>query len=87
MNEISSRIASLSPEQLARLAYELKASKKNKVRQIPTRTEGESWRALVFAAAPVVPGSARSRQCCLSRHFNPSSVRTAQPGGTKAGVQ
>src|ERR1044072_5247062 len=40
MNEISSRVASLSPEQLARLAYELKAGKK-KARQIPRRGAGD----------------------------------------------
>lgn len=43
MNEIAGRIATLSPEQLARLSQELKARKSSKGRapEIPRRTEGD----------------------------------------------
>jgi amino acid adenylation domain-containing protein/non-ribosomal peptide synthase protein (TIGR01720 family) len=44
MSEVSSRIATLSPEQLARLSQELKAkksSKGSKAREIPRRAEGD----------------------------------------------
>src|SRR5688572_13728281 len=41
MNEISSRVATLSPEQLAKLAYQLKAKARqsSKAQEIPRRTE------------------------------------------------
>jgi hypothetical protein len=41
MNELSSRIATLSPEQLARLSLELKARKGNRVHTIPRRADGD----------------------------------------------
>src|SRR5574338_1628959 len=43
MSELSSRIATLSPEQLARLSHELKAKKGSKAREreIPRRAEGD----------------------------------------------
>ena len=41
MNEISSRVANLSPEQLAKLAYELKASRASKAQELPKRIPGE----------------------------------------------
>ena len=44
MSTLSSQIANLSPEQLAKLAYELKASKAKKASkqpEIPTRVAGE----------------------------------------------
>jgi amino acid adenylation domain-containing protein len=40
MSTISSQIANLSPEQLAKLAYELKASKASKAQEIPRRVPG-----------------------------------------------
>src|SRR5262245_49085953 len=44
MNEISSRIATLSPEQLARLSQELKARKgSSRVQEIPRRREGDRF--------------------------------------------
>jgi amino acid adenylation domain-containing protein len=44
MNEISSRIATLSPEQLARLSHELKARKgSSKVQEISRRREGDRF--------------------------------------------
>ena len=41
MNTLSSQIANLSPEQLAKLAYELKAKKAGKQQAIPKRVPGE----------------------------------------------
>ena len=41
MNEITSQIANLSPEQLAKLAYELKAKKAGKRQEVPKRVPGE----------------------------------------------
>lgn len=41
MNEISSRVATLSPEQLARLSHELKAKKGSSAREIPRRADGD----------------------------------------------
>src|SRR5215212_916083 len=41
MNELSSRIATLSPGELARLSQELKARKGSKAREIPRRAEGD----------------------------------------------
>jgi amino acid adenylation domain-containing protein len=41
MSEISSRIATLSPEQLARLSHELKAKQGSRAQEIPRRREGD----------------------------------------------
>ena len=41
MNELSSRIATLSPEQLARLSQQLKAKKSSRPREIARRAEGD----------------------------------------------
>src|SRR5262245_33150691 len=41
MSTLSSQIANLSPEQLAKLAYELKAKKTSKQQEIPKRVLGE----------------------------------------------
>ena len=41
MNELSSRIATLSPEQLARLSLELKARKGSRAKEISRRAEGD----------------------------------------------
>src|SRR5215831_18200769 len=41
MTMVSSQIANLSPGQLAKLAYELKATKASKKQEIPRRVPGE----------------------------------------------
>jgi hypothetical protein len=41
MSTLSRQIANLSPEQLAKLAYELKASKASKQQEIPKRVPGD----------------------------------------------
>jgi len=41
MSTLSSQIANLSPEQLAKLAYELKASRASKKKELPKRIPGD----------------------------------------------